>query len=177
MSMTENTRDDVRARLFVALWPSTAVRARMAAHQHQWGWPPGAAPVARERLHLTLHFLGAVPRQRVAQLQSGLGVPVDPFELQFERAELWRGGVAVLRPAELPLPLVALRERLNEALEGLQQPFDAKPFKPHVTLARRAHGAIAPGDAVAIRWPVRGYALVESQAGPQSGYRVLRRFG
>jgi 2'-5' RNA ligase len=47
-------------RLFIALWPTPAVRAAVAARRDAVGWPAGAAPVRNERLHMTLHFLGAV---------------------------------------------------------------------------------------------------------------------
>jgi 2'-5' RNA ligase len=174
--MTPPASDNACARLFVALWPGSAMRVRIAAHQREWAWPPGAVPVARERLHLTLHFLGAVPRSSIAALRCGLCVAFDRFEIGLEQAELWRGGVAVLRPAELPPALDALRERLDGALERLQQPSDGKPFKPHLTLARRAQGAMPPRQPAGIRWPVGGYALIESELRPPSRYRVLQRY-
>jgi 2'-5' RNA ligase len=56
-------------------------------------------------------------------------------------------------------------------------PLEARPWQPHVTLARRAEGALAPDDGRALRWRVRGYVLVESRLGSNGGYRVLRRYG
>ena len=36
-----------------------------------------------QRLHLTLHFIGAVSRDRVAALAAALQVPFEPFSMSF----------------------------------------------------------------------------------------------
>jgi 2'-5' RNA ligase len=165
------------ARLFIALWPTPAVRETLCEWRDGWQWPPTASPVGAERLHLTLHFLGAVRRERVSEVSEGLGVPFSAFELVLGRAQLWPHGIAVLRPAaEVPSRLVLLHGLLREALQRLQLPTEERPFRPHVTLARRAHLALAPSGLQPLRWRVRGYALVESQRAPAGGYAVLRRY-
>lgn len=174
--MREAPRPPETARLFLALWPTPCVRAGLAGWQDAYRWPRTSSVVAPGRLHLTLHFIGAVPRIRTDTLMSCLSVPAEAFELRFGEPEIWPGGVAVLEPLARPEGLLRLHVRLAEALSLCSLPTDSRPFRPHVTLARRAHGAARIGEAPALRWRPRGYALVESQKSPAGGYAVLRRF-
>jgi len=167
---------DPFARLFIGLWPDGATRAALHDCQRRWAWPPRAVPVARDRLHLTLHFLGAVPRERVASLIDGLDVAFDPFALMLEEAEVWHGGIAVLQSVGVPPALRALHARLHAALDALQQPSAREHLKAHVTLARHAKGALPPARLAPVDWRVDGYALIESERRPPSQYRVLQTY-
>ena len=164
-------------RLFLALWPDAATRAGLAAWQQDWAWPARAARVATERLHMTLHFLGDVPAERLPALLRGIDIRMERFDLQFGRAELWPGGIAVLRPRHTPPALMRLHAGLGDALRRLDLPVESRPFRAHVTLARRAAGATPPAHGPELAWPVdTGYALVRSLPGG-AGYQVLQRFG
>jgi 2'-5' RNA ligase len=160
-------------RLFIALWPPASTRRALQDWQRRWEWPASAAVVAPEKLHLTLHFLGAVPPARLPQMRAGLAVPFAPFELQLTRVESWPRGLAALCPGEIPPPLSALQGALGDALRALDWPVEPRRYRPHISLARKAFGAVAPADAPALRWRVRSYALVLSDG----GYRTLQRYG
>jgi 2'-5' RNA ligase len=150
------------ARLFIALWPGSAVRADLAAWRDGWRWPRSATPVRTERLHMTLHFIGDVPAERIGELADALKVPWHSFDLRFGRNVLWPHGIAVLEPDSTPGPLIDLQHSLAETWRALSLPVDQRAFKPHVTLARRA-GAAAPEIAgPAIQWKVDRYALMRS---------------
>jgi 2'-5' RNA ligase len=164
------------ARLFVALWPGPRSRAALVDARERWRWPPPAAPVPSERLHLTLHFLGAVPGERLDALADAIALPFRAFDLVFGHDELWQHGIAVLCPERTPEPLRQLHGDLAAALWRLGLQPEARPWRPHVTLARHATGALPPPVAPPWRWPVRGYALVESDSRPRLTYRVLRRY-
>ncbi|MCM8613505.1 RNA 2',3'-cyclic phosphodiesterase [Accumulibacter sp.] len=164
-------------RLFLAVWPAVAERDALLHRQQQWSWPPGAAAIAGERLHLTLHFLGSLPRQRLAELGNGLQVAFEPFELVLDRAEIWPNGLVVLRSGSPAAALQALHGRLGDALRSLGLIPERRRFRPHVTLARRAAGSIPPVAAAEVRWQVNSYALVESLASGAGGYLVHRRYG
>jgi RNA 2',3'-cyclic 3'-phosphodiesterase len=164
-------------RLFTALWPPDPVRAAIANWQARWEWPRAAAPVRPERLHITLHFLGEVPVARFADLARALRVPFEPFELALGTGEVWPSGVAVLQPHAVPPALARLHAALGARLAMHAWPLDARPYRPHVTLARRAHGARPPPEGPGLRWPAGdGYVLVRSLPGG-AGYEVIERLG
>ncbi len=159
-------------RLFLALWPDARVRRKLAARRDGFAWPPAAAPVANDRLHLTLHFIGDVPVARVTDLRAALQVPTTPFELVLDRVEAWSGGLVVLRASIVPEPLAALHAGLEKALRTAALPVEHRRFRPHVTLARRASGVPLPA-LHPMRWAVTGYALVRSRPGATPMYEAL----
>ncbi|TQK06880.1 RNA 2',3'-cyclic phosphodiesterase [Herbaspirillum sp. SJZ107] len=161
------------ARLFLALWPDPAVREALRAWRDAWTWPRGASPVHTDKLHVTLHFLGDLPTARLAALADGFAVPFSPFALRFERGALWHNGIAVLEPSEEPPGLLDLHARLSQALVGLGLQPEARTYRPHVTMARRAKGAEVPAGGPAVHWQVDRYVLVESRGG---SYTVLRDY-
>lgn len=167
---------DHTARLFLALWPAPRVRAALLAYRDAWHWNAQASLVRPEQLHLTLHFIGNVPRHRLQQLKKGLEVPFEPFELNFGHPGLWRHGTAVLQPDARPAGLLQLHGALRQALQRLELPSDTLDFRPHITLARRAAGAVPPAQDPVLRWQVHGYALVESMREPADQYRLVQRY-
>lgn len=160
-------------RVFLALWPEPGMRHLLTAWRDAWAWPKGAAPVPADKLHVTLHFLGSLPGERLPALLDGCAVPFEPFRLDLTRAALWHNGIAVLEPDCTPPGLAALHGRLSDALQALGLQPEARRYRPHVTMARRAAGATVPADGPPVSWDVRGYALVESRNGV---YTVLRAY-
>ncbi len=162
------------ARLFVALWPGEATRAALARCRDAWSWP--APPQAADRLHITLHFIGDVPRSRLPELRDALRQPFDPFVLTLDAFARWSNGVAVLLPATAPAALDALHQRLRERIDGLGLATESRRLRPHVTLSRRAGGALLPEPPTPVAWPVARFALVETLAG-SGDYRVVCSYG
>jgi len=164
-------------RLFTALWPAQPLRDAIAKWQATWDWPRQSARVETQRLHATLHFLGDVPARRLPELVRSLAVPFEPFEMELGIGAVWPNGVAVVEPLAAPPALLRLHAGMGAVLARLELPMDTRPYRPHVTLARRAHGAKVPAQGPALRWLVDdGYALVRSLPGG-AGYEVLERFG
>jgi RNA 2',3'-cyclic 3'-phosphodiesterase len=167
---------DKPLRLFVAIWPDEEVRAAIAAWQQAWVWPAQADPVKSDRMHLTLHFIGDVPAGRLPELSQGLAAPFEPFTLELDQGDVWPSGVAVLRPHVQPPQLLRLHQDLRERLVSLGLPVETRPYRAHVTLARRARGAKPPERGAGLRWRIgAGYVLVRSLPGG-AGYRLLERF-
>ncbi len=163
-------------RLFLAIWPDEPLRDAIAAWQSDWTWPPRAGLVKRERLHLTLHFLGDVAGDRLPGLARRLSFAFEPFGLTLSHAKVWPVGVAVLEAESVPRPLSLLHEALRRELVALELPVEERRYRPHVTLARRAYGARPPRRKPALRWEARaGYVLVHSLPGG-AGYEILQRF-
>lgn len=164
--------DPETARLFIGLWPDEAALQALLAHQAAWHWGPQAARVAPGRLHMTLHFLGDVARDRIAALRAALQeVPAFAFELEWLASKCWHGGLAVLE-ARPGAGLLALHQQVGECLAGLGYTLERRPFKPHVTLARKAQGSQPPASLPAAPWRAASLALVES-ARPTGQYLPL----
>ena len=164
------------ARLFLAVWPDAAARAQLATYRDGWRWPLGARPVDDDKLHLTLHFIGAFERSRIAALAGALAsVAALATQLRADRPEVWRGGIAVLRLHD-DAQLFALHGALGDLLSAEGVALDPRPFAPHVTLARRARHGTPPAAPADVHWPVRGFALVESIHAPSARYEILACF-
>jgi 2'-5' RNA ligase len=162
-------------RLFLALWPDAPVRDALRTWRDLWTWPRGASPVATDKLHLTLHFLGDQPSERLPELTQGLAVPFAPFQVELGTPTVWPGGIAVLEPQQPPPQLLQLHARLGQALLSLGLTPEARKYRPHVTMSRRANNALLTAAGPAVAWDISSYALVESR--PGSGYTVLAHYG
>ncbi len=155
-------------RLFFALWPDEAMRERLAEAAHPAVRASRGRAVPSAQLHMTLAFLGAVPAARVALLSAAAlaaaGAPGGCLELSFERLAHWPGPrVLCALPARAPSVLGELVERLLEALGAAGFAPDLKPFRPHVTVARKVVRPSEPAAMAAVRWRFEAFALIESR--------------
>jgi 2'-5' RNA ligase len=163
------------ARLFIALWPGPGLGSALHAQCGVCATDLRARVVTPQRVHLTLHFLGPVPRQRLPALACALQVPFAPFELRFSHCEAWPHGLRVAVPDTAVPPLMRLHAALGQALQGLGLPVEERPFRPHVTLARRSAAPLPAPQGPPLRWPVSGYVLVESQVADGT-YRIVQAY-
>lgn len=156
-------------RLFVALWPDAALVAALQAEQARWRWPSGATPTPPDKLHLTLHFLGAVADAPARALAGRLPRRSAPIALVLDRRECWSNGCAVLTPGRTPDALLALHARVAALLHRLGLEPEARAWRAHLTLARRAQGAVPPpAETPPLHWAAARVVLVRSQAGRYS---------
>jgi 2'-5' RNA ligase len=166
--------DDVR--LFLALWPAPEFLPELVLHADHWSWPEKARRTRPERLHVTLHFLGNVAAQLLPALRTGLQADWAGCDLWLDRAKVWPGGIAVLEATQVPPALADLHARLGDGLRALGVGVESRPYRPHVTLARKAFGARPPAFAP-LRWQAGpGYALVRTLGGGR-GYETVQAFG
>lgn len=185
-AVIERNGDQTRVRLFYALWPPRA-RAK-AWHEAARRWArthPGAKVVPAERLHLTLVFLGGVPRERLgAFLALGAALGPPPAEpLVLDRFECWSGPrVACLAG---PTPEGAWRrfaERLAREARALGAKVEDRPFRPHLTLARKvrpeAFDASGLKTSLPLRWSADRFRLIHSESAAEGlRYRTVGEFG
>jgi 2'-5' RNA ligase len=177
MSHVQNeTVDSETARLFLALWPDAATASALLAQCGKLSVAPGVYVVPPERLHLTMHFLGNVAQCRLSELILGLRVPFLPFELSFSRCAHWSPGLIVTTADAVPQPMAQLHTDLSEALLRLGLHVDNREFRPHLTLARRHPGPLPAPAAPPLRWPVEGYALVQSLTAPLREYHIVHDY-
>jgi len=164
-------------RLFLALWPSSELAARLQQCADAWEWSAGARRTRPERLHVTLHFIGEVAAAEVLPLQHALDVRWPGCELALDQAQVWPGGIAVLEASRVPPALAALHEALAHGLRERGLAVESRRFRPHVTFARKAQGSQPPAGFTPLRWSAgTAYLLVQSLPGGR-GYRPLQRFG
>lgn len=176
--------DDATLRLFFALWPDDAAVAALAPWIDQALAQCGGRPMRPDTLHLTLAFLGQATAQQAGRLVALTRADrVEPGALALRHYGAFpRQGIVWAGPEpEAPgtQALHALYDKLWDALqdEGWKRP--ASPFRPHVTLLRKADTAALPQPpADPLPWTWRDYVLVASE--PRQGmahYRVLARSG
>lgn len=166
-----------KARVFFALWPDADTAAVIDQAADVLGC--GGRRIKRERLHLTLAFIGLIEQSAISDLcYQAVAVPVPPFTLVLDRIGyfkkpqlLWLGSSST--PPELT-ELAAAVSGLSGASAGNAP---ASAFRPHVSLARRAKRPNDMARVTPIKWRVREFCLVESgRDGTPGGYSVQSRW-
>ena len=167
-------------RLFFALWPSDADRAALTRATEPVLAELRGRLVPSANHHLTLAFLGSVAEERVADVRA-VGQEVAQsmpratlIDVVLERLAHWRKPEIVVAEADAPVPAVAFAQALKDALTAAGFAPDLKPFRAHVTLARKVSRA-SPGLRMdSVRWSFDSLALVESTTLPSGSlYSVV----
>lgn len=162
-------------RLFLALWPDQDTR-RALDHEAHRVIRKRARPVPAINLHVTLAFLGNVDEPSQACVSAACArVAVEPFELVIDSVGHWpRPRILWLAPSQRPEPLMALARTLTTGMRGCGLSLDPRPYRPHVTIARKV-GRWPHDDRVRpVNWAVDRFALVESVTAPEGArYQVL----
>jgi 2'-5' RNA ligase len=180
------------ARLFVAIRFSPDVREAIVRGTGELRSGQSAVRWVRDdQIHLTLRFLGSVPRGRIGRLDTCLSRAAEsmsPFDLCLDGAGcfpdtrkprvLWIGASA---PA-LEWTRAAVENAVVSA--GFQR--DARRFRPHVTIGRLRPGRAVPDGLplavesvrVDVRAHVDSISLVESTLLPRGArHREVRGYG
>jgi RNA 2',3'-cyclic 3'-phosphodiesterase len=165
-----------RARIFLAICPPQPIRTALTRYQNTCTWNRGVALVSPKKFHITLYFIGEVERQRLVEIRQALKIPFTPFDLELDRPELWAGGIAVLRPSELPGDFLTLQDSLSKRVHELGLRVEKRDLRLHLTLARDSCGAIWPRQKSEMVWPVHDYALLESRLGSPAPYKELQKY-
>ncbi|GIO67862.1 MULTISPECIES: RNA 2',3'-cyclic phosphodiesterase [Paenibacillus] len=114
------------------------------AHQHLY---PFKKWTHREDYHITVQFLGDVEPERVpaiAEKLKSIASQFRPFELGFGKAGvfgaeasprvLWAGVI------DYKNGLAELQEKVTDAMETLGFAKESRPYRPHITIARKYAG-------------------------------------
>lgn len=157
-------------RAFLAVEPSQKLRAELAQVQQELkrNIEPEMKGDARiswvrpDKVHLTVKFLGDMDEQMIESLRlaleqaigrqpkvnlplerfGGFPRPQSPRALWIGPSENWEKGAEAKRVTEI-------HGAIERACEGLNFLREAKPFSPHLTLARVKAGERQVGDALA----------------------------
>jgi len=166
-----------RRSLFFALWPDTGTRARIGREAGSIIEGREGRKVPRANLHMTLLYLGPVEvgrQDEIISLVPQLDLPA--FTLQIDRVGCWRrSGVIWLAPSSFSEVLFSLVAALKEVGREAGCEFDERPFKPHVTLMRKARRGVAVTSIKPLEWRVEGFSLMVSEPAPHGvTYRQLK---
>jgi 2'-5' RNA ligase len=158
-------------RLFVALRPPPSAIAHLQVQRPRW-------PIAPERWHLTLAFLGevddvaAVDQQLASRLE---GFP--SFSLRLRGCGTFRGGpVWVGVAGDVPV-LERLAATVGSAARAAGVALERRPYRPHLTVGRRGHPdprSLASYEGP--QWRAQEVELVRSDLGRTVTHTVLERY-
>lgn len=169
--MTTEPRTERALRLFVALWPDDATRARIDAATAAHLRAAGGKPMGAARLHVTVAFLGSVGESRVPGLGAALAsaaASARAFDLTLRKVAWWRRQrLLALEPDETPAALLELVDATWSALAGCGFARETRPFRTHLTLAREAREPRGLAHEIEpVEWRVRALTLVASATLP-----------
>jgi len=174
-------------RLFFALWPDTETRAALARETRKAVRRCGGRPVPPANYHLTLAFLGNQPVDLFdAIVAAAATVRAAPFELTLERyghwpkpRVLWIGPSAMSPdgPGNDVAAPAALASQLWDRLEALGMRREPRPFRAHVTLARKVAALPEVPSPEPLIWHASSFALIESMTEPSGAvYSAVEEF-
>lgn len=172
-------------RLFFALWPDEATRARMAeaAAALKAQQRPSGRWIKPHRYHLTLQFLGdhpALPEALARQACVAADTVSTPaFDLTLDHAGSFRNRSIPwwLGCHEPPAPLLQLWRAIDVALRGYGiVPKESSRLVPHVTVLRDASAPLPATPIAPIVWPIVEFVLIHSRLGARSEYALLQRW-
>lgn len=162
-------------RWFFALWPEAAARAALAAGAAKL-IPPGARALHPRDLHLTLVFLGQLgPEGLDAAVRAAETVRAGPIKLRIDQAGHFpRSRVLWCGPAESSPDLLGLHRQLCLALMGRGLAIESRPYRPHITLARKASGCPRQDWGPPVEWTSRYLVLARGLECPAPRYAQWR---
>ncbi len=156
-------REQKDVRVFFALWPDAATRRALARVAAGLRLP---RPVPEYNLHLTLHFVGNLWLRDLDCMQTAArDLAADPFELVIDCQGFFaRPRVGWLGCSEVPPALGELHAALGARLKPCGYRAEKRPYRPHVTVARKLTAPPRGAPFEPIGWKVDNFALIESRA-------------
>jgi 2'-5' RNA ligase len=159
------------------LWPNGEQRAALLHATARIVRHCGGRPVPETNLHLTLAFLGSVAATRIPELggiarhiAAGFPRGALPLVLNLEGLTHWaKPQVLTVLEREEETPgaasagVAVLAGTLTTATAAAGFSPDLKPFRAHVTVARKVARAPRSSAMSKVHWSFDAFALVESR--------------
>jgi RNA 2',3'-cyclic 3'-phosphodiesterase len=175
--------------LFVAAYPPPAacddLADRLAGLNVSKAVGVNTRLARRETWHVTLAFLGEVADDKVPSASEALGRAAigPPISLRLAGGgRFGRGRFTILWVGVEGEGLDDLSRRVRRELRKSRLPYDNRPFRPHLTVARpgdRIDRALVDADRESLaayrgpEWPIAEIRLMRSHLGPQPTYDRL----
>ena len=161
-------------RLFFALWPDGATRAKID-RLNQSLICKRFKKAKADNLHVTLAFMGNVDETTEQAIRQCLShITAKPITIIFDQLTSWsKASILCLTSSKPPQQIIDLVEQLIIVIGEWGVELDSRPYTAHVTLARKA----LPNPTIIlepIRWSAMSFSLVESVSTAEGvEYRVL----
>jgi 2'-5' RNA ligase len=151
-------------RLFFAAFPDPETCRKIAAAARSLDLEGAPRYLQPENYHVTILFLGEVSATQVQSVQEiGEAQAIERLPLRFDRWEYWKDARAVVATSsDCPPSLLGLRATLAAGLAQRGVPFDDRPLRPHITVARKLAQAPVLPEVSEISCEFRAFSLVSS---------------
>jgi 2'-5' RNA ligase len=172
------------ARLFFGLPVDAGLADTLAALAQHAASASGGRAMPKANLHATIAFIGSVPRATIAELSTiGESMRADAIDVTLDTLGNFRGArVAWIGPSFVPESLRKVHAALTSQLTAAGHTLDARPYHPHITLARHCRHPFARREVAPLAWRVEDLVLYESisaEGGPRyeplATWRLTRR--
>jgi 2'-5' RNA ligase len=167
-------------RLFFALQPTPAQAAALVADVAPLVEDLEGQPSPATNLHATLCFLGAVAEEKLPSLRDAASrVRARAVTLEFNALEVWEKPEILCATARESEPARDLSAALMDASVAAGFTPDRKPFRAHLTLARKVRRRVAgnfewPRALATLSVRCEQFVLMESRRGDAgSTYSVV----
>ena len=126
-------------RLFFALQPARDLAGALVDAVAPLTTQLHGQPVLPSNVHATLCFIGAVAPDRLEQLKAAArSVRGAPDELHFDALDMWeKPRILCGVTRHVSRAAAALADAVRDAVVAAEFHPDGKPFRPHLTLARK----------------------------------------
>ena len=139
--------------------------------------PKGARATHPLDLHLTLRFLGPLNPEAISRVEAAAesvaGLPPAPLCID-RLGHFGRAGVLWAGPSVPSAGLLELVARLEESLAAAGLPAETRPFRAHITLARKVRRPPPLAWGGPVPWLGRELVLAAGYQGQVPRYRVRR---
>lgn len=131
-----------------------------------------------DSIHLTLAFVGAVDIERLPELAAPPSSHWKAFELTLDRCGCWpHNRIGWIAPSSVPAPMQAMVAAMQAWLRGAGFALEERPWRPHVTLVRKAQCVPLAACAAPIAWHAQDFVLVRSLPESEGArYRIMGRW-
>lgn len=169
-------------RLFLGFTVGPELFASLSEQALSYIAPQTQRLVPAENAHVTLHFLGEVEDQQIADIETqcqAIASTASPFTLEIKQLALFRRRQQPLMVAltTLPMPLANLYAAVSAGLSDLGLKVDTRPYRPHITLSRHAQDLPSLSASLSLSLPVYELVLYESVLNPAGArYQPLATF-